>query len=174
MEPFLGTERIVALSSKHGEKGHIRLQLNFEPSIIAKSRKNTSTFSAAGRAMTQIGALPVGAGKGVFHNVAGVFKKGNHSDEDFESVPNLPPGQSSQPVGSDGTAGAAAFPLANATSQPGGASGVEPGTLRVTVIEGKGFNPSGDSVKPYVILRCGDKEHKTKHAPKTSAADCSW
>jgi len=176
VEPFQGTEHIVALSSpKHGDKGHIRLQLNFEPSIIAKSRKNTSTFSAAGRAMTQIGSLPVGAGKGVFHGVAGVFERGNNSEEDVDPVPtNLPSGQSSQPVGADGVAGGASFPAMNNVSQPDGTSSAEPGTLRVTVLEGKDFNPSGDSVKPYVVLRCGDKEHKTKHAPKTSTADCSW
>ena len=46
----------------------------FQPEIIVKSRKNTSTFSTAGRAMTQFGGLPVQAGKGVFHGVTGVFK----------------------------------------------------------------------------------------------------
>jgi hypothetical protein len=33
--------------------------------VIARSRKKTSTFSAAGRAITQMGGLPIGVGKGV-------------------------------------------------------------------------------------------------------------
>ena len=85
LEPFEASEFDVKLShQKHGEKGYVRVRLLFQPEIIAKTRKNTSTFSTAGRAMTQIGHLPVGAGKGVFHGVTGVFKRGNASDSDDE------------------------------------------------------------------------------------------
>ena len=48
------------------------------------------------------------------------------------------------------------------------------GTLKVTVIEAKDYNPGGDSLKPYVILKLGDKEHKTSHRPKSSSSECSW
>ncbi|EAU89251.1 transmembrane protein [Coprinopsis cinerea okayama7 len=77
LEPFRATERIIALSTpKHGQKGRIRLQLLFNPMIIAKTRKTASTFtSVGGRAMTQIGALPVNAGKGVLHGVTSVFSR---------------------------------------------------------------------------------------------------
>ena len=61
-------------SEKHGQHGAVRLNLLFTPEIIAKTRKNTSTFSSAGRAVTQIGSLPLGAGKGVVHGVGHVGK----------------------------------------------------------------------------------------------------
>lgn len=194
VEPFNAVERTVSLSTpKHGAKGEIRLSLLFQPEIIAKSRKNTSTFSTAGRAMTQIGALPIGAGKGVFHGVTGVFK---HKDkngtivEDMEpesngqvqashlraasgssggSIPqNLPNGQMSQPVGQSEHmigGGVASFP-SNGTLTDG--SKVEPGMLRVTVLDAKDLG-QGD-VKPYAVVRCGDKEQKTKHV-KTAAPE---
>ena len=51
---------------------------------MAKSRKTTSTFSSATRAMTTIGAIPVSAGLGVFHGVAGVFHR--LGDKEHEEV----------------------------------------------------------------------------------------
>jgi Ca2+-dependent lipid-binding protein len=159
------------------------VRLMFQPEIIAKSRKNTSTFSTAGRAMTQIGGLPMGAGKSVVHGVTssitGVFKrdkdhsKGNSqgSENDLPPVPNLPSGQSSQPVGQSphlgggpGAATASAFPSTN-----NGSGSKDPGTLRVTVLSGKDLS-AGD-IKPYVTLRLGDKEVKTKSAGKTGAPE---
>lgn len=98
LEPFESTERYVQLSTtKHGQKGQIRIRLMFQPEIIAKTRKNTSTFTTAGRAMTQIGALPVTAGKGVFHGVTGVFKKkkthdNSDSDDTDGSLVEVPAG----------------------------------------------------------------------------------
>jgi len=58
----------------------------------------------------------------------------------------------------------------------GGANGhpAEPGIVRVTVIEAKDYNPGGDSLKPYVVLKCGEKEHKTSHRPKSTGSECSW
>jgi len=50
----------------------------------------------------------------------------------------------------------------------------EPGIVRVTVIEAKDYNPGGDSLKPYVILKSGDREHKTSHRPKSASSECSW
>ena len=50
----------------------------------------------------------------------------------------------------------------------------KPGIVRVTVIEAKGYNPSRDSLRPYVTLKSGDKEHKTSYCPRSMGAECSW
>lgn len=174
IEPFESIERSITLTSeKHGQKGTIHLRLLFQPEIIVKSRKNTSTFSNAGRAMTQIGHLPVGAGKGVISGMTGVFKKdfgkrrGSIESDDKASISSIPTGQASFPVGAPSTAGlgaGTAFPstMGNGASQNGTQ---EPGTLRVTVLDAKDI--VGGDVKPYVVLRVGDKEQKTKHANKS-------
>jgi len=186
IEPFTATERVVPLSSaKHGQKGSIRVRLLFQPEIIVKTRKNTSTFSTAGRAMTQIGHLPVGAGKGVIHGVTGVFKSKDHvktgsgsaeSDDDRASVSNLPAGQSSQPIGAPSgltsSVSATAFPSVNTNGNGfmngGGLNGAaqEQGSLRVVIMDAKDMS-TGD-IKPYVVVRVGDKEQKTKHSHKTA------
>ncbi|KAI0067953.1 tricalbin [Artomyces pyxidatus] len=185
IEPFNAVERNVTLSSdKHGEKGQIRVSLMFQPEIIAKSRKNTSTFSAAGRAMTSIGTAPLSAGKGVFHGVTGVFKKGKDGDQENgllqnglaaqnghagpQNTQDLQGSQVSQPVGGDrmGAPGIVSNPMNGSGSPP-----PEFGNLRVTVLDAKDLSPGSDSVKPYVSLRFGDKEHKTKHAGKTVAPE---
>lgn len=173
LEPFEAREVSVNLvTPKHGEKGRIRMRFVFQPSIIAKSRKNTSTFTSAGRAMTQLGGLPVNAGKGVFHGVAGgvagiagVFKRGGDKDSDDGVPPNLPAGQASHPIEtSDSTQGAiASFPSSDDQANH------EPGTLRVTVLGAKDLSPP--DAKPYATLRLGDKEFKTKHTGKTSAPE---
>jgi hypothetical protein len=77
LEPFIAEERIVHLSNgKSGEKGTIRVNLVFQPEVIMRERKNTSTFSNAGRTMTMVGAAPIavtkGVGKGVFVGGKGV------------------------------------------------------------------------------------------------------
>jgi Ca2+-dependent lipid-binding protein len=169
IEAFEATEVKVALSTpKHGEKGYVNVRLVFRPEIIAKQRQKTSTFSTAGRAMTQIGGLPVSAGKGVFHGVTGVFKKDKDrkSDDVDDVIPDVPTGQASHLVGGPGegfTSGLAAFP-----NSDNGASN-EPGTLRVTVVDAKDLASS--DVKPYVVVRVGDKEQKTKHVGKTSTPE---
>ena len=169
LEPFTAVERTVQLSSaKHGEKGEIRLRLLFTPEIIAKSRKNTSTFSTAGRAMTQIGHIPMGAGKGVIHGVTGVFKRRNsQSSGSSTGAPDPPAGVVSKPVDyADPNAAAAAFPAA-ATN--GNGHNQEPGTLRVIVKDAKDLSTA--EIKPYVVLRVGDKEHKTRHSGKTATPE---
>ncbi|TFY64762.1 hypothetical protein EVG20_g5845 [Dentipellis fragilis] len=177
LEPFIGAESVIPLQSdKHGEKGTVRISLIFQPEIIAKSRKNTSTFSAAGRAMTQIGALPVGAGKGVFHGVTGIFKK--DKDDDFKDgvthqstfeVPDIPGTQASQPVGmSDHMIANDA--LAAPTTPPAHSGTFEHGALKVTVLDAKDLTDA-ETVKPYAVVRVGDKEFKTKHAGKTLAPE---
>ncbi|KAJ9107888.1 hypothetical protein QFC19_002631 [Naganishia cerealis] len=66
LEPFAMREMEVPLQSvKHGDTGTIRVRLVFTPAIIAKSRRDTTTFSQAGRAITTVGAVPLGVGKGV-------------------------------------------------------------------------------------------------------------
>ncbi|KAG5654026.1 hypothetical protein H0H81_008041 [Sphagnurus paluster] len=176
IEPFEAVERSVNLVlPKYGEKGVIRLRMVFQPEIIAKSRKNTSTFSSAGRAMTQLGGIPVSAGKGVFHGVTGVFKR-DHS-QPSEPAKELPPpplpaaGQASQPVGLsdnlDAKSVATSFPASSIAD--GSAHPQEPGTLRVGVLSAKDLS-SPDS-KAYVTIRVGDKEVKTKHVGKTATPE---
>jgi Ca2+-dependent lipid-binding protein len=194
LEPLEAAERTIALShQKHGDHGEIRIRVLFTPEIIAKTRKNTSTFSTAGRTVTQIGSLPVGAGKGVIHGVGKVGNKvsgvlGHHRSKQ-DSVPEAevpgspepPSGQVSGPVGSsdatnaNGVSTGQSQPMsAPASAANGGAVDfpTEPGTLRVTVLSAKDLAAQdGDSVKPYVVLRVGEKEHKTKHASKTNAPE---
>ncbi|EED81501.1 predicted protein [Postia placenta Mad-698-R] len=190
IEPFQSAERVIPLSSaKHGQKGFVRVRLLFQPEIIVKTRKNTSTFSSAGRAMTQIGHIPVGlaagAGKGVIHGVTGVFKSKDHvksevvEADDRASVSDLPAGQSSQPIGSSSpiaNAASAVFPslgtngsIFNSAGSLNGQS-QEHGSLRVMIMDAKDLS-SGD-IKPYVVVRVGDKEHKTKHSHKTMTPEC--
>ncbi|KAH9919105.1 tricalbin [Fomitopsis serialis] len=186
IEPFNSVEHVVQLSlPKNGQKGSIRIRLLFQPEIIVKSRKNTSTFSAAGRAMTQIGHMPtgvvLGAGKGVAHvgsDLKGIFKSKDHAksqayevDSDRGSVAELPAGQSSQPINGTGPMSAAAFPTSPNLNGDGSLNGLgsDRGTLRVVVMEAKDMLAS--DVKPYVVLRVGDKEHKTKHSHKTATPE---
>lgn len=183
MEPFRGLEKTISLShDRRGEKGWIRVHLNFQPEIIVKSRAKTSTFSTAGRAMTQVSALPFQAGKGVFHGVTRVFGRGGgHSSDEgsIVDVPDMGSGQASQPIGASGMGvGEDVFttPGQGTTNAGGHGNGHVPehGVVKVTVIEAKDYNPGGDSLKPYVILKVGDKEHKTSHRPKSASSECSW
>ncbi|TFL06303.1 C2 domain-containing protein [Pterulicium gracile] len=169
LEPFQASEqRLLLNSSKFGQKGAVRVRLLFQPEIIARSRQKTSTFSAAGRAMTQFGGIPVGAGKGVFHGAKKVFGRGgNHTDEEDERVPNIAPGQASHPVGPgyDASEAKSAFP----TDASSNGAPQQPGTLRVTVLEAKDIAPG--ELKAHVVLRLGDKEHKTKHSSKSATPE---
>ena len=176
---------IPLIHEKHGEKGWIKVHMNFQPEIIAKSRAKTSTFSTAGRAMTQVGSLPLQAGKGVFHGFSRVLGRGghggNHSSDDGSiiDVAEIAPGQASKPIGAGGIGVGE-----NVFTGPGqGISGAdgqgnghlsEPGILKVTVLQAKDFNPDGEGLKPYVILKSGDKEHKTSHHRRSADSQCTW
>ena len=151
-------EQVVNLvSSKHGEKGEVRLRLVFQPKIVAKTRKQTSTFIGAGRAMTQIGAIPLSAGKGVFQGVTGVFRHKEHE----VTIPEDTSGENPHAV----VPAAAATSLSeNGQSAPG-----ESGTLKVSVMDAKGLVPH--DIKPYATVRVGDKEFKTKHTGKTDSPE---
>jgi Ca2+-dependent lipid-binding protein len=164
LEPFQGVERTLHLiSAKRGEKGVVRIRLLFHPEFISKTRKTTSTLSSATRTMTNIGAMPLGAGKGVIQGVAGVFKRDKNKDDD-----GLPPFQ-------DVAAGQVSRPLPpsepfpdtppSALIENGTKIGTESGSLKVTVMDAKDL--SWSDVKPYVVLRLGSVEHKTKHSGKT-------
>jgi hypothetical protein len=177
IEPFVATERTLVLSSeKRGNKGQLNISMVFQPGIIVKSRKNTSTFSAAGRTMTAIGSAPLNAGKGVFHGVAGVFKRGKESDDDFFGlgaqpepkavIPEMSGTQVSHPLVDGEHLGVQAV----ASSTIGHTTPLEHGTLKVLVLDAKDLI-GGSDVKPYAIVRIGDKEHKTKHAGKTVAPE---
>ncbi|KAG1715796.1 hypothetical protein ID866_1372 [Astraeus odoratus] len=168
LTPFEAVERFVPLSSeKHGDRGTVHLRLLFHPEIIAKTRKNTSTFSAAGRAMTHIGSLPMEAGRGVLQGVGSIFKR----EEKKESSPPLPAGvlppaashQATQSLGS----GVAASRSTESLQAPGGGPS-EPGALRVVAIGAKDLH--SQDAKPYAVIRVGDKEHKTKHGHSKTAA----
>ncbi|KAJ7462762.1 C2 domain-containing protein [Mycena galericulata] len=166
-EPFESVERTLDLVSSKGQSGHIRVHLMFQPEIIAKSRKSTSTFSTAGRAMTQFGGLPVTAGKGVLHGVTGVFKKGGKEEELHQQappVPDIPAGQASHPIGQSDTLHADASSLSHETPAT-----TEPGTLTVTVLDAKDL--SSNESKPYATIRLGDKEFKTKPTHKTATPE---
>lgn len=116
--------------------------------------------------MTQIGALPVSAGRGVLHNVAGVFKRGDR-DHEHHPADTAISGQASQPVGlSDTLEAKSAFPPSPVENH---ASTTDPGSLRVTVLGAKDLSTS-DS-KSYVTIRVGDKEFKTKHTSKTATPE---
>ncbi|KAI0080049.1 tricalbin [Panus rudis PR-1116 ss-1] len=194
LEPFESVERVLQLQSdKHGNKGQVRIRMVFSPEIVMKERKATSTFSTAGRAATQIGHIPVSAGRGVVHGVTGVFRRdkakgstASESEEELErtptgvpkkkkslaslkgrkslsnireqpSIPDLPAGVASQPISGGATLGSSrAIYIGNDS-----AVSSEPGVVRVTVLNAKDLMPS--DVKPYVTIRVGDKEYKTKH-----------
>lgn len=172
LESFESKERVVHLSTeKHGEKGQVYVRLTFAPEIIAKSRKTTSTFSVAGRAMTQLGALPMGAGKGVIQGVGGIFKKDFlHRDKSSERlVPPPEPLPERPDQASTSVRESAAFPSTESGPRGTGGPPSEPGSLRVVVLSAKGL--LGGDVKPYATLRVGDREFKTKHGTKTSAPE---
>jgi Ca2+-dependent lipid-binding protein len=165
IDPFQATEQTVKLSTnKRGEKGEIRLRLVFQPGIIAKSRKATSTLTTAGRAVTTIGGLPVSAGKGVFHGVTGVFKhkENNSQDGAVPTSPSVVPTIGVSEAARNSTTSLREVENAVATT-------TEPGTLRVTVVDAKDL--SQNDVRPYVTLRVGDREVKTKHTQKTQSPE---
>ena len=192
LEPFEAMEKAYPLSSvKQGDHGEIRLKMVFIPEIIAKQRKNTSTFAGAERAMTSIGAVPLGVGKGIVHGVGkvggavggavgGVIRKDHSKSESVDSggtrrdlhPEDLPVGAIPQHVsGYDANGHASAFPAHTAAGPSGDAlCPNEPGTLRVSVLGAENLpTHNGEAPKqPYVLVKVGDKEHKTKHEHKNA------
>ena len=204
----------------------------FQPEIIMRTRKSTSTFSAAGRTMTAIGTAPISAGRGVLQGVASVFKRGHSEDgpsssglgtvPESKAAPDISDTQVSQPVtdgdhavvssgravlqgvasvfkrghSEDGhnVSGLGTVPESKVVpdisgtqvSQPvtdedyvvpvvasgsiGQSTSTDPGILRVSVLDAKDLI-GGQDVKPYAVVRVGEKEFKTKHAGKTVAPE---
>ncbi|TIA79421.1 hypothetical protein E3P98_03303 [Wallemia ichthyophaga] len=82
-EPLESTEFTYDLKDgESGDQGTIKVSYVFKPSFIVKTRARTSTFSQAGRALTQVGGIGIGAGKGVAHG-AGHIGKGAISGAGF-------------------------------------------------------------------------------------------
>jgi hypothetical protein len=184
IEPLTAVDTTHILSTeKHGNKGEIKLNMVFRPEIIMRSRKSTSTFSAAGRTMTAIGTAPISAGKGVIQGVATgvatVFKRGKDSDEVHGPVgsgapaeTNVPGTQISQPI-VDGEL--LEVPVVSSAAN-GYYVPAEPVALKVSVLDAKDLI-GGPDVKPYAVVRIGEREYKTKHTGKTVAPEwyvCSW
>lgn len=208
LEPFEATEvELPVTHQKDGEKGSLQIRMMFQPEsescegegsrlidvVIARTRGKTSTFSTAGRAITQIGGVPLAAGKGVFHggeavamgvghgigSVGGfagrriglIKKKDKHGKEVLVEPSSangeaydVPAGQVSQPADQLDVEGIPAGGVAT-TLPPGmGSSPAEAGSLTVTVLSAKDLSSKeAGSAKPYVVLRLGGKSHKTGH-----------
>lgn len=83
LEPLESKEMVLDLKEgESGDQGQVTVNFLFKPSFIVKSRSRTSTFSTAGRALTQVGGIGLGAGKGVVHG-AGHIGKGAISGVGF-------------------------------------------------------------------------------------------
>jgi hypothetical protein len=154
----------------------------FQPGIIMRARKSTSTFSAAGRTVTAIGSTigsaPIYAGKGVLQGVAGVFRRGKDNEDEHNLlsritqpetkavvIPDIQGTQVSQPVRDGERLGVPSAADTNGHSAP-----PESGILRVSILDAKDL-VGGLDVKPYAVVRIGEKECKTKHAGKTVAPE---
>jgi len=201
LEPFTPSKISVPLvTSKYGRKGWVTLTLLFTPQIVAKSRKSTSTFSTAGRAVTQVGTAPLVVGKGVVSGVGaagkgvvggvgavgkgvkGVFggRKKSIGDGSLVGVAvnasGVPVINEPPPIAVP-SSGLAGYNVSNESqtfpkADPTSAGGPVEGTLRVTGFCGRDMTDSdGDQVKPYVVVTVGGKEVKTKHLGKTSTPE---
>ncbi len=202
LEPFEATEQHVQLvSSKHGRKGTVHIRMVFQPEVIMRTRKNTSTFSNAGRAMTTVAGAPIavgkGVGKGVVHGGMGVVHgvghvggfagrlvKRGHSkngsedavlEEAYQLAP--PPAEGVEAVDLGVTNGGASpaqdISMASALREGAAAPQIEGGTLLVTCVTAKELQ--GGDVKPYLQLKLGTKTHKTGHSHKGNAPEwCVW
>jgi len=138
--------------------------------------------------MTQIGAAPVGVGKGVVSGVgAGVgvvgkgvmniFKKDGSKtiieERPGQGVISASPDLASDPqlaqLAQNGAGGGSMVTNSQPPSSPP-ASVTHLGKLRVEVIGGHDLKAAdGDQVKPYVVASIGETEHKTRHVSKTNA-----
>jgi hypothetical protein len=113
----------------------------------------------------------VSSGRGVLHGVANVFKRGHSEDghnvsglgtvPESKAVPDISGTQVSQPV----TDGEHMVPVVPSGTN-GQSSSTDPGILRVSVLDAKDLI-GGQDVKPYAVVRVGEREFKTKHAGKT-------
>jgi hypothetical protein len=145
----------------------------FQPEILMKSRKATSTFSPAGYAMAAIGSAPINAGKGVLQSVVGVLKRGMDSEDEHNffgwgsqpqpsvAVSDIPVIQVFKPFEDGERLGVPTAPDTDGYSAP-----TEPGVLRVSILDAKDLI-GGPDVKPYAVVRIDEREFKTRHPGKT-------
>ncbi|KAH9081855.1 tricalbin [Lactarius deliciosus] len=159
----IATERTLMLSSeKRGNKGQVSISMVFQPGIIVKSRKNTSTFSAAGRTMTAYWKRTSQRGEKDSDDGHSLFGLGAQPEHKAVIADN-PGTQVSQPLGDEERLG---VPAVTSSGVIGHNAPLEHGTLKVSILDAKDLI-GGPDVKPYAIVRIGEKEHKTKHAGKT-------
>jgi hypothetical protein len=95
---------------------------------------------------------------------------GKNKGDALPPVPDIP-AQVSQPVDHPGVAAVAAVPVVtDASAEPSNGQPVtEAGILKVTVVDAKDLGAS--DIKPYVIVRVGSSEHKTKNAAKSATPE---
>lgn len=143
------------------------MRLDFEPEVAVKPHSGTSKFPAADSATTGVGSSPFPEGEDaipeVTHGPGRGRDGGSNRLSDDESVVDgvgnvsAEPGQGIYDAGRRGESG----PITH-------------GFVKVTILEARDYNPSGNDCKPYVILRYGDREYKTSHLPKSTDSECSW
>lgn len=120
--------------------------------------------------MTQLGGLPVSAGKGVLQGVTSVFKHKDRDHGSLDSQPHIPPVPTvsaatvhEAPTNSSLDPSLVTLPTKSSIDSNAPPSN-EPGALKVVVV-GASLN---DESKAYIVLRVGDKEVKTKYSIKTA------
>jgi Ca2+-dependent lipid-binding protein len=157
LEPYQDSERELALHSpKFGEKGRLRIKMNFRSEYLVKPKKPAQMTFYATKTMTQL---------------TSVFKKERDFmkptiTNDGSSVLGLPAEQASPAAEQLDPLVPNSVGFPSSYSDHGSSEENKPGqgTLKVTVLEAEHL--ALHDVKPYVTMRLGDKEVKTKPAGK--------
>lgn len=153
--------------------------------VIARTRNKTSTFSTAGRAITNVGGLPIAAGKGVLmgggHVAMGVGrgvgtiggfagrKIGLVKKQDKHGKEVLVPADEQA---TDGGTHELAAESEGLNKVSAGGRPTESGSLVVTVLGGTNIkSEEGAKLKSYVAVKVGSKSHKTDH---TKGLEPEW
>ncbi|EUC66897.1 tricalbin-3 protein, putative [Rhizoctonia solani AG-3 Rhs1AP] len=156
--PFKATVREIALSSeKHGEKGIVRIRMVFRPEIITKF------FTTAGPAMTEVGGVHLEAGRAMGRKTSGRDK--DSSEELHEVPPFAPDTEADAAADGNGATNGSVGPASGLVVKPPPSPIPGLGTLKVTLHKAKHLTgiEEGDVAKPYVIMKIGDKFHKSSH-----------
>ncbi|KEP55097.1 calcium-independent phospholipase A2-gamma [Rhizoctonia solani 123E] len=158
LAPFEVTVREIALSSaKHGEKGIVQIRMVFRPEIITKF------YATAGPAMTEVGGVHLGAGRAMGRKTSGRDK--DSSEELHEVPPFAPDTEADAAADGNGATNGSVGPASGLAVKPPPLPIPGPGALKVTLHRAKGLAgiEEGDVAKPYVIMKIGDKDHKSSH-----------
>ncbi|ORY31245.1 C2 domain-containing protein [Naematelia encephala] len=177
LEPFEQTS--LEIPVKHQgttEKGTLSLRVLFQPEIIARSRGKTTTITTAGRAISTVGGVPLGIGKGVVHGgvaVVGGVEKGIGSvggfagrriglmkkkDKSGKEVSLLEEPIVTPENGNGGSGSGFDIP-AGQVSQPaylGGIVGVPTGSAATTLPPGDGHAPSDAGTLTITVVSAKD------------------